>query len=131
MRECVCERESERVCCVCERERITERRTFVFNNAHNTFYLRLYGVGHMVTGERERERERAEKRKFFVNDAHNTFYLWLYGVGFMVKDHSDSERGNPLPPQGYSFQLPARVLLYAPSHRPVDDAWAQYFFFYT
>ena len=35
------------------------------------------------------------------NDALKTFYLRLYGVGhIMVKDHSDSERGNPLPPQG-------------------------------
>ena len=38
----------------------------------------------------------------------------------MVKDHSDSERGNPLPPYGYSFRLAARVLLYAPSHRQVS-----------
>ena len=51
------------------------------------------------------------------NDALNTFHLRLYGVGHMVKDHSDSETGNPLPPQGYSFRLTARVLLYAPSHR--------------
>ena len=51
------------------------------------------------------------------NDALNTFYLQLYGVGHMVKDHSDSERGNPLPPHGYSFRLSTRVLLYAPSHR--------------
>ena len=43
------------------------------------------------------------------NDALNTFYLRLYGVRHMVKDHSDSEIGNPLPP--------ARVLLYAQSHR--------------
>ena len=35
----------------------------------------------------------------------------------MVKEDSDSERGNPLPPHGYSFQLAAKVLLYAPSHR--------------
>ena len=35
----------------------------------------------------------------------------------MVKDHSDSERGNPLPSNGQSFRLTARVLLYAPSHR--------------
>ena len=35
----------------------------------------------------------------------------------MVKDHSDSEKGNPLPPIGYSYRLTARVLLYAPSHR--------------
>ena len=63
----------------------------------------------------------------------------------MVKDHSNSEKGNLLPPHGkegnvlfndalntflstviwrrnhhmgYSFKLAARVLLYAPSHRP-------------
>ena len=35
----------------------------------------------------------------------------------MVKDHSESERGNPLLPPGLLFQLAARVLLYAPSHR--------------
>ena len=34
----------------------------------------------------------------------------------MVKDHSDSER-KPAAATGYSFQLTARVLLYAPSHR--------------
>ena len=44
------------------------------------------------------------------NDALNTFYLRLYGVRHMVKDHSDSKRGN-------FFQLAARVLLYASSHR--------------
>ena len=40
-------------------------------------------------------------------------HLQLYDVRHMVKDHSDSERGNPLPPNG----LAARVLLYATSHR--------------
>ena len=35
----------------------------------------------------------------------------------MGKNHSDCERGNPLPPHGYSFRLAARVLLYASSHR--------------
>ena len=51
------------------------------------------------------------------NDALNTFYLRLCGVGHMVKDHSDSERESSLPHMGYSFQLAAMVLLYAPSHR--------------
>ena len=51
------------------------------------------------------------------NDALNTFYIRLYGVRHMVEDHSDNERGNPLPPHGYSFRLAARVLLYASSHR--------------
>ena len=45
------------------------------------------------------------------------FYLRLYGISHMVKDHSDSEKGNLLRHIGYSFQLAARVLLYAPSHR--------------
>ena len=35
----------------------------------------------------------------------------------MVKYHSDSERRNPLPPHRLLFQLTARVLVYAPSHR--------------
>ena len=47
---------------------------------------------------------------FLFNDTLNTFYLRLYGVRHMVKDQSDSHIG-------YSFQLTARVLLYAPSHR--------------
>ena len=63
---------------------IQEReRNVLFNDALNTFYLRLYG-----------ERE----RNVLFNDALNTFYLRLYGVRHMVKDHSDSAKGNPLPP---------------------------------
>ena len=31
--------------------------------------------------------------------------------------HSESERRNPLPPLGYSFQIAATVLLYASSHK--------------
>ena len=60
----------------------------------------------------------SERKEMFYLTMHSThFILQLYGVRHMVKDHSDSERGNPLPPHmGYSFQLTARVLLYAPSH---------------
>ena len=63
-----------------------------------------------------------KERNVLFNDALNTFYLRLYRVGhnIMVKDHSDRERGNPLPPHGYSFRLAARVLLYASSHRQDD-----------
>ena len=53
-------------------------RNVLFNNALNTFYLRLYG--------------RKEGNVLF-NDALNTFYLRLYGVMRMVKDHSDREEG--------------------------------------
>ena len=47
----------------------------LFNDALNTFYLRLYGVG--MEG----------KEKVLFNDAFLTFYLRLYGVRHMVKDH--------------------------------------------
>ena len=46
----------------------TNRGNVSFNDALNTFYLRLYGVG------------RKEGNVSF-NDALNTFYLRLYGVG--------------------------------------------------
>ena len=54
------------------------------------------------------------KKEMFYLTTHSTHFIFrLYGVRhIMVKDHSDSERGN----MGYSFQLTARVLLYAPSH---------------
>ena len=68
-----------------ERER---ERNVLFNDALNTFYLRLYVKGPF----------RKEGNVLF-NDALNTFYLRLYGVRHMVKDHSDdSDKGNPLPP---------------------------------
>ena len=93
-----------------EKER---ERNVLFNDALNTFYLRLYGVRHLVKDHSDSEKER--ERNVLFNDALNTFYLRLYGVRHMVKDHSDSEKGNPL--------LPHRLLLsinrkgYAPSHR--------------
>ena len=64
----------------------------LFNDAPNTFYLRLYGVRKMVKDHSDSERGRKEGNVLF-NDALNTFYLLLYGVRKMVKDHSDSERG--------------------------------------
>ena len=33
----------------------------LFNDALNTFYLLLYGVGHMVKGNSDKERERERK----------------------------------------------------------------------
>ena len=52
---CVC------VCvCVCVRKRERERErnegNVLFNDALNTYYLRLYGVGHMVKGHSDYER---------------------------------------------------------------------------
>ena len=69
-----------------------------------------------MSSSKERTKRERERNVLF-NDALNTFYLRLYGVRHMVKDDSDSEKGNPLPPLGYSYRLTARVLLYAPSYR--------------
>ena len=69
-----------------ERER---ERNVLFNDALNTFYLRLYG-------------------NVLFNDALNTFYLRLYGVRHMIKYHSDSERGNPLPPHELFFPISSK-----------------------
>ena len=52
-----------------------------------------------------------------INDALNTFYVRIYGVRHMVKYHSDSERGNPLPPQGLLFQIRSKVFY---MHHPID-----------
>ena len=61
--------------------------------------------------------EGSKEGNLLFNDALNTFYLRLYGVRHMVKDHSDREKGKRCRHIGYSFQLAARVLLYASSHR--------------
>ena len=55
-----------------------EGRKYLYKDALNTFYLRLYGVRHMVRGKKE--------GNVLFNDTLNTFYLWLYGVGHMVKE---------------------------------------------
>ena len=62
-----------------------------------------------------------EEGRVLFNDTLNTFCLWLYGVRLMVNDYSDSERERKetccCHYMGYSFQLAARNLLYAPFHR--------------
>ena len=87
----------------------------LFHDELNTFYLRLYGVIHMVKDYSDSERGRKDGNVLF-NDELNTFYLRLYGIIHMVKDHSDSERGNPLPPlHGLLFSIISKGILYAPS----------------
>ena len=64
------------------------------------------------------------------DNAINTFYLRLYGDRHMVKDHSNRKETRCCH-IGYSFQLAARVLLYAPSHipqpllHPVMEHWLE------
>ena len=53
----------------------------------------------------------------FYLTTHSIHFIYGYMAPDMVKDHSDSERRNPLPPHRLLFQLAARVLLYASSHR--------------
>ena len=64
----------------------TKEGYVLFNDALNTFYLRLYGV--------------EGRMEIFYLTTHSTHFIYCY----MVKDHSDSKRGNPLPPH--------RLLLY-------------------
>ena len=70
-------------------------RNVLFNDAINTFYLRLYGrIG--------------KEGNVLFNDSMKTFYLRLYGSTHMVKDQSDSKTGNPLPPHGLLFLISSK-----------------------
>ena len=59
----------------------------LFNDALNTFYLRLYGVRHMVKDHSDSKRGNhlrtllpQKEGNVLFNDTLNTFYLQLYGV---------------------------------------------------
>ena len=73
----------------------------LFNDALNTFYLRLYG-----------------RKEMFYLTTHSTHFIygymasdiWLRTILIVRKETSCCHIG-------YSFRLTARVLLYAPSHR--------------
>ena len=60
-----------------ERER---ERNVLFNDALNTFYLRLYGVRHMVKDHSDSERER--EREMFYLTTHSTHFIY----GYMASD---------------------------------------------
>ena len=106
---CVLMRPLNRVCT----ELHSGKKEFVLiYDTLNTFYLRLYGVGHMVKDHSGSDRKEGN---VLFNDALNTFYLRLYGIRHMVKDHSDSEKGNPLLPHRLFLSINSNVLLYAPS----------------
>ena len=77
---------------LCYTSRGERERNVLFNDALNTFYLRLYGVRHMVKDHSDTPVMGERERNVLFNDTLNTFYLRLYGVRHMVKDHSDSER---------------------------------------
>ena len=65
-----------------------------------------------------KKQSKGRKEMFYLTTHSTHFILRLYSVGYMVKDHSNSERAETrCRHMGYSFQLAARVLLYASSHR--------------
>ena len=64
-----------------EREREREReRAVLFNDALNTFYVRLYGVRHMVKDHSDSEKER--EREMFYLTTHSTHFM----NGYMASD---------------------------------------------
>ena len=93
-------------------------RNVLFNDALNTFYLRLYGVRHMVKDHSDSEKEREREREMFYLTTHSTHFIygymasdiWLRTILIVRKETHCCHIG-------YSYRLTARVLLYAPSHR--------------
>ena len=62
------------------------KENVLFNDALNTFYLRLYG------------------RKMFYLMTHSTHFIYGYMASdIWLRTTQDSERGNPLPPHGLLF----------------------------
>ena len=55
----------------------------LFNDALNAFYLRLYGVRHMVKDHSESERGKREREMFYLT-THSTHFIY----GYMVSDIS-------------------------------------------
>ena len=83
-------------------------RKCLFNNALNTLYLWLYGIGHMV----ERERE------MIYLSLHSTHFIYSYmASNIWLRTILIVRKETRCRHIGYSYRLTARVLLYAPSHR--------------
>ena len=81
----------------------------LFNDALNTFYLWLYGIGYMV---KERERE------MFYLTTHSTHFIYGYMASdIWLRTILIVRKETRCRHIGYSYRLTARVLLYAPSHR--------------
>ena len=107
----------------------------LFNDALNTFYLRLYGVRHVVKDHWDSERGNPlpphgllfpiSSNGSFICIKRNVFYLTTHSThfiyGYMASDIwlrtilivRKETRCRHI---GYSYRLTARVLLYAPSH---------------
>ena len=64
-----------------ERKEGRKEGNVLFNDALNTFYLRLYGVGHMVKDYSDRERKEGRKEMFYLT-THSTHFIY----GYMASD---------------------------------------------
>ena len=91
-----------------ERERERERNV-LFNDALNTFYLRLYGIRHMVKDHSDSEK--GNPCRYIGYSYRLTARVLLYAPSHR---QDNTFHGRHI---GYSYRLTARVLLYAPSHR--------------
>ena len=92
---------------------------FLFNDTLNTFYLRLYGVRHMVKDHSDSERRNplpphglllptGSKCSFIYGYMESD--IWLRTILIVRKETRCLHIS-------YSYRLTARVLLYEPSHR--------------
>ena len=108
----------------------------LFNDALNTFCLRLYGVTHMVMDHSVSERGNPlpphgllfpsiSKGSFICTIPQEMFYLTTHSTHFIYGYMASNiwlrtilivRKETCCRHIGYSFRLTARVLLYAPSH---------------
>ena len=113
----------------------------LFTDAFNTFYLRLYGVTHMVKDHSDSEKNTATPHGLlFPISSKGSFICTipqtcLYNTLFHLTTHSTHliygcmasdiwlrtilivRKETRCRHMGYSYRLTARVILYAPSHR--------------
>ena len=94
----------------------------LFNDALNTFYLRLYGVGHMVKDHSDSERGNTlppHGLLFPIN--WETVFTCLYPFTVQTRPLAGTASGMASDSvRSRAFRLAARVLLYASSHRQDD-----------
>ena len=85
---------------VSKRER---ERNVLFNDALNTFYLRLYGVRHMVKNHSDSEKGRKE---MFYLTTHSTHFIYDYMASdIWLRTILILRKGNPLPPHRLLFPI--------------------------
>ena len=80
---------------------ILNEENVLFNNTLNTFYLWLYGIGHILNEENVlfnnalntffngyMESDILNEENVLFNNTLNTFYLWLYGIRHILNEET-------------------------------------------